>query len=200
MSVFAITVTKETNGLLRLPVFVSDTSNPKDPPVVLALLDGGANCNLISNSRARSIQLVPTLEDGKITFANDSRSTITHSLLLNVTAKYQDIKFTFQAKFFICPCSEDLILGRSTLNATGLIHLYITDDVAPNPFKPTASVSNVVIDIVDDQSGELDDAIVPHPEPAFHDSTPNLWIPYCSSLGIPYEIFFDLIDWFARHT
>ena len=166
----------------------------------MALLDGGANCNLISNSRARSIQLVPTLEDGKITFANDSRSTITHSLLLNVTAKYEEIKFTFQAKFFICPCSEDLILGRSTLNATGLIHLYITEDVAPNPFKPTASVSNVVIEIVDDQSGELDDAVVPHPEPAFQDSTPNLWIPYCSSLGIPYEIFFDLIDWFARHS
>lgn len=144
--------------------------------------------------------MVPTLEDGKITFANDSRSTITHSLLLNVTAKYEEIKFTFQAKFFICPCSEDLILGRSTLNATGLIHLYITEDVAPNPFKPTASVSNVVIEIVDDQSGELDDAVVPHPEPAFQDSTPNLWIPYCSSLGIPYEIFFDLIDWFARHS
>ena len=98
-------MTKETNGLLRLPVTIDGSiSNPKDPPcILLALLDGGANCNLISNSRARSLKIVPQIEEGRIQFGNASNDLISESLLLRITAKYEEIKFTFEAKFLICP-------------------------------------------------------------------------------------------------
>jgi hypothetical protein len=195
-------VTKETNGLLRLPITIDGSiSNPKDPPsILLALLDGGANCNLISNSKARSLQVAPQKEEGKIQFGNASNDLISESLLLRITAKYEEIKFTFEAKFLICPCSEDLLIGRPTLNSTGLIHLYITDDVSPNPFSCNVANSKVIIEILDDSTGELDEIVDVPTEPAFYEETQNLWISYCSSLGIPYEIFFDLIDWFARNT
>jgi hypothetical protein len=181
-------------------VFVPDTSNPKDPPPLLALLDGGANCNLISNSRARLMQEATSFEEGNITFGNDSRVTITHSLLLDVTAKYEEFQFTFQAKFFICPCSEDMIIGRPTLNTTGLIHLYITDECAPNPFPFAVNSSNIVIELEEDASGELEEEPVAPSEPAFDLDTEDLWESYSNTLGIPYSIMFDLIDWFARNT
>ena len=38
---------------------------------VLALLDGGANCNLISNRRARYLSFEPTREEGNIKFGNE---------------------------------------------------------------------------------------------------------------------------------
>ena len=181
-------MTKTTNGLLRLPVIIDDESlsNPKDPPyILLALLDGGANCNLISNSRARSLQISPQKEEGKIQFGNSSDDTITESLWLRITAKYEEIKFTFEAKFLICSCSEDLLLGRPTLNSTGLIHLYITDEVSPNPFSCNTVNSNVIIEILDDSVGELDEVSEVSAGPAFLEETQNLWIIYSSSLGIP---------------
>jgi hypothetical protein len=78
--------------------------------------------------------------------------------------------------------------------------LYITDDVSPNPFSCNVGNSKVVIEILDDSTGELDEIVDVFAGPAFNEETQNLWISYCSSLGIPYEIFFDLIDWFARNT
>jgi hypothetical protein len=151
---------------LRLPVVVTgDTMNPKDPPTLIqALLDGGANCNLISNSRAKSLAIVPHIEEGNIKFGNTSSCSISHSLFLDLTANYNDIQFTFHAKFFICNCAEDIIIGRPTLNSTGLIHLFVTvGDVAPNPFE----VHNISIEIMDDQSGELDDSEILPEEPRF---------------------------------
>ncbi len=146
------------------------------------------------------MQVEPIIEEGKITFGNESRVTITQSLLLNVTVKYEEIQFTFQAKFFICPCSEDMIFGRLTLNSTGLIHLYITKDCAPNPFSFEANSSNVIIELVEDASGELDEVPTAHSESAFDLDTEDLWESYSKYLGIPYSILFDLIDWFSRNT
>lgn len=172
--------------------------NPKDPPALIqALLDGGANCNLISNSRAKSLAIVPHVEEGSIKFGNTSSCSITHSLFLELTANYNDIQFTFHAKFFICNCPEDIIIGRPTLNSTGLIHLYVTvGDVAPNPFE----VHNIDIEIMDDQSGELDDSEIIPDEPAFCADTEDLWIHFCSLLGTEPDVFFDVLDWSARNT
>jgi hypothetical protein len=163
--------------------------NSKDPPnALLALLDGGANCNLISNSRAKSLDIVPQVVEGNIKFGNTSSCHITHSLLLDLTANYNDIQFTFRANFFICNCPEDLIIGRPTLNSTGLIHLYVTvGDVAPNPFE----VHNIDIEIMDDQSGELDDSEICRDEPAFCEDTENLWTHFCSLLNTEPDTFFD---------
>jgi hypothetical protein len=56
----------------------------------LALLDGGANCNLISNSKAKSLDIVPQVEEGNIKFGNTSSCRITHRLFLALTAKYNE--------------------------------------------------------------------------------------------------------------
>ncbi len=194
-------MTEETNGLLRLPVVVLDTSNPKDPPLMMALLDGGANCNLISNSRARYLSVEPAREEGNIKFGNDSKNMITSSLTLDILVRYEGIKFVFQSKFFVCNCSEDLIIGRPTLNSTGLIHLYITEaDVAPNPFVVNSVSSKIIIDILDDQTGEHNDEDVISSELAFDQDTENLWVRFCSDLGVDPDVLFDLIDWSARNT
>jgi len=203
LGVFTVTISLEKNGLLRLPVVVTeDTFNPKDPPpVLLALLDGGANCNLISNSRARSLAIVPQLEEGIINFGNTSSSMITHSLVLALTATYNELQFTFHAKFLICNCPEDIIIGRPTLNSTGLMHLYICEgDVAPNPFEVHTVSSKISIEILDDESGELNDVEAKSDEPAFSAETENLWIPFCSMIKTEPEVMFNVMDWCARNT
>jgi hypothetical protein len=176
------------------------TSNPKDPTPILALLDGGANCNLISNRRAILSQVEPKIEEGNIKFGNDSTNMITQSVMLEITAKQGLISFTFKAKFFICELSEDMIIGRPTLNSTGLIHLYITEgDVSPNPF---AVHSSIIIETMDDKLGELDedDDVERFVEPAFDQNTVNLWEKFSESLGISSEELFNLIYWAASQT
>ena len=54
------------------------------------------------------------------------------------------------------------------MNSTGLIHLYTSGcDVAPNPFEVHAASSDISIEILDDQVGELNDDEVLPEEPAF---------------------------------
>lgn len=167
----------------------------------MALLDGGANCNLISNSRARSLHIVPQIEEGNIRFGNASQNKITHSLFLALTAKYNEVTFTFHEKYFICDCPEDIIIGRPTLNSTGLIHLYISGcDVAPNPFELHAYSSDISIEILDDQVGELNDDEVLPEEPAFCDDTEDLWIHFCSLIKSEPDVLFNVLDWCARNT
>jgi hypothetical protein len=49
------------------------------------------------------LKIAPQIEEGRIHIGNASKDLISESLLLRITAKYEEIKFTFEAKFLICP-------------------------------------------------------------------------------------------------
>lgn len=197
-------MTTETNGLLRLPLKILN-SNPKDPPVIVALLDGGANCNILSNSRAKLLQLDFDVEQGGITFGNCGKESTSKSVILTLKATHGEISFVFSAKFFIVPrASQDLIIGRPTLNSTGLIHLYVDDtDCSPNPFLAEVNAHSIKIEDIDypDADSEGEDSVAVDPEiVSFNKDTACLWTEYAKSIDCDVETLFKAMDWFARNT
>jgi len=202
---FTVTVTQETNGLLKLPLTVF-TSNPKDPPQhFVALLDGGANCNLISNSRARSLQVDTTIEQGEIKFGDTTGKAVSKSMLLTLEVTSGKITFAFSAKFYIVEnAQQELLIGRPTLNATGLIHLYTFHvECAPNPFLNEINALDIKIHDIDEPNAESEDEDIEEVDPtaeAFNDSTPDMWEELCKTLRCSQAQLFKTMDWFARFT
>ena len=205
MKCFTVTVTQETNGLLKLPLTVF-TSNPKDPPqYIVALLDGGANCNLISNSRARLLQVGTIIEQGEVIFGDKSEQSVSKSMFLTLEATSGKITFTFSAKFYIVEkAQQELLIGRPTLNATGLIHLYTFQVVcAPNPFLKEVNALDIKIYDIDEPNAESEGEDAENADTtaeAFNDSTPDLWEELCTTLNCNKTQLFNTMDWFARFS
>lgn len=179
------------------------TSNPKDPPSIDALLDPGANCNIISNSRARLLHLVLDQERGEIKFPIGGES-ISESVVLALRVSQGDISFVFTAKFFVIPnANQELLIGRPTLNATGLIHLFIDDTCSPNPFLADVNVHEIKIEDIDYPNADSEGEDEPDVDPkviAFNDDTPCLWSEYADTVGCDLPTLFTAMDWFARHS
>jgi hypothetical protein len=199
---FSIRVTKESNGLLRLPLEIL-TSNPKDPPLSDALLDPGANCNIISNSRASDLQLFLCQEQGEIKFPIGGES-VSKSVILTLRVTQGEISFVFTDKFYVIPnSSQELLLGRPTLNSTGLIHLFIGEFCSPNPLLPEINIHEIKIEDVDypDADSEGEDPIESDPKLiAFDENTPCQWTEYASTIGCDINSLFTAMDWFARNS
>ena len=121
-------MSEKKDGLLRIPLCM-DSKNPKDPPQ--ALLDTGANCNLISSDYASHNFDQDIIENSmptrRIKFANKSRSETCKQLNMNFDIDQHGVIKCFNAEFLVCPdLCENVILGRPFLDSSGLTHLCIT--------------------------------------------------------------------------
>ena len=194
-------MTEKKDGLLRIPLCM-DSKNPKDPPQ--ALLDTGANCNLISSDYASHNFDKDIIENSmptrRIKFANKSRSETCKQLNLNFDIDQNGVIKCFNAEFLVCPdLCENVILGRPFLDSSGLTHLCITSSTAPNPFEP--SINQIVIEHLDDKDGEGEDAIEPDQDlVSFDVDTSDIWIDFAAQFQLTPTEFFNAIAWAATNT
>ena len=180
-----------------------ENKNPKDPPQ--ALLDTGANCNLLSSEYATKNfeqHLNSTSSSTRrIKFANKSKSETCKQITLSFEIEQKGIIICFEAEFLVCPdLCEDVILGRPFLDSSGLTHLCITLSTAPNPFEPL--VNHIAIEHLDDKDGEDDsDNVDPiESESAFDTTTTDIWEAYASQFNLSPVQFFNAIAWAALKT
>ncbi len=173
------------------------TKNPKDPTSIMmnALLDTGANCNVISN-RFSSILNLEVHSKRRIRFANTGNSQEASICSISFQIEHSDLILKFDAEFYCCDIVEDIILGNPFLKKTGLVYLCLVDS-ADNPF---LSQVNVLEELVTDIDGECEE-LEPSQEKAYDEDTENPWNCFASSLGIQsIESLFAVIVYYALHT
>ena len=153
--------------------------NPKDPPSIelCALLDTGANCNVISK-RYEHLFNVSNNSKRRIRFATEENSQLASIRKGKFSIEYQELNLEFEAEFYSCDIVEDVILGNPFLKRTGIVFLCL-EGAADNPFLPT--IHNLQ-ELVGDQDGECEEvdsvdelatshcriecsALHPHPQP-----------------------------------
>ncbi len=176
---------------------MSESKNPKDPPNIHlhALLDTGANCNIISN-RHEHLFDVSCSPKRRIRFATDDNSQLASICNLKFFIEHQELKLGFDAEFYICNIVEDMILGNPLLKRTGIIYLCLKDS-ADNPFLP--SVHNLE-ELVGDHDGECE-ANESIEGLSFHPDTENIWVSFAESCGLQSpEDLFTVIVYYALHT
>jgi hypothetical protein len=201
-SCFHIKYTSESkDGLLRFKIYFQEIKNPKDP--TRALLDTGANCNLISSIFVENnfVQKIPISASRRVKFANKTKSELCSVITLSFDIEHCGIFKSFSAEFLICKdICETVIMGRPFLDQSGLMHLCVTSETASNPFLFTAY--RIEIEHLDDKDGEDDiDTIEPIlSERAFDDSTTNLWILFADQFQLSPKEFFNTIAWAAINT
>ena len=201
---FQVVITEVSDGLLRFPIDLQNR-NPKDPPFkAIALFDTGANCNIINTKFSVYLgKESATHQPAKrIKFANKSKSEMCCTVILKFEIEYHDQRCQFEAEFLVCELVEDVIFGRGLLDATGLLHLIITENTSPNPFESDCSANNVVIDHLDDKDGEDGDediAQLPPPNlpPAFSNDTVDIWAGFAEQYGLDVEGLFRVTAWAA---
>ena len=144
--------------------------------LMLALLDTGANCNVISQRFKESLQV--TDKHTKITFANKENSEIASLCNISFCIEHDDMTLNFQAEFFICNIAEDIILGNPFLKRTGVIYLCL-NGAAANPFRPQL---NHVEELFGDEDGEFE-TVTAAEGVAFDPDTINLWEQFAVKCG-----------------
>ena len=160
-----------------------------------ALLDTGANCNVISNRFSTSL-ILETNSKRRIRFANTGNSQEATMCTVAFQIEHCDIILEFVAEFFCCDIVEDIILGNPFLKKTGLVYLCLADS-AGNPFLPKV---NTLEELVTDVDGECEEVESSH-ENAFDDTTENPWICFATTVGISsMEELFNVIVYYALHT
>ena len=159
-----------------------------------ALLDTGANCNVISQRFKESLQVVD--KHTKITFANKENSEMASLCNISFCIEHDDLNLNFQAEFFICNIAEDIILGNPFLKRTGVIYLCL-NGAAANPFRPQL---NHVEELFGDEDGEFETVKVGEGV-AFDPDTIDLWEQFAVDCGLRNaEEFFIVLVYFALHT
>jgi hypothetical protein len=126
-------------------------------------------------------------------------------MFLTLKATSGNVTFIFSAKFYIMDeAPQDLLIGRPTLNATGLIHLYTFEvDCAPNPFSKTVNSLDIQIEDIDEPNAESEGEDAEEVDPtmeAFNDSTFDMWEELCETLKCNKTQLFKTMDWFARSS
>ena len=159
-----------------------------------ALLDTGANCNVISQRFKESLQVID--KHAKITFANKENSEMASLCNISFRIEHDDMILNFQSEFFICNIAEDIILGNPFLKRTGVIYLCL-NGAAANPFRPQL---NNVEELFGDEEGEFETVIVDEGV-AFDPDTIDLWEIFAVACGLRNaEEFFNVLVYFALHT
>jgi hypothetical protein len=159
-----------------------------------ALLDTGANCNVISQRFKESFQV--TDKQTKITFANKENSEIASLCNISFCIEHDNMTLNFQAEFFICDIAEDIILGNPFLKRTGVIYLCL-NGAAANPFHPQL---NHVEELFGDEDGEFE-TVTAGEGVAFDPDTIDLWEQFAAICGLRNaEEFFNVLVYFALHT
>ena len=102
------------------------SKNPKDPTFIVlnALLDTGANCNVISNRFSTSL-IFETNSKRRIRFANTGNSQEATMCSLVFQIEQCDTVLEFIAEFYCCDIVEDIILGNPFLKKTALKTFFI---------------------------------------------------------------------------
>ena len=170
------------------------SKNPKDPTFIVlnALLDTGANCNVISN-RFSTFLTLETNSKRRIRFANTGNSQEASMCSVSFQIEHSNTILEFIAEFYCCDIVEDIILGNPFLKETGLVYLCLADS-ADNPFLPKV---NTLEELVTDVEGECEEVDSSH-ENAFDDDTENPWICFATTLGISsMESLFKVIVYYA---
>lgn len=109
----------------------------------------------------------------------------------------------FEGVFLVADIAEDIILGRTLLDSTGLLHLCITDATAPNPFTTDAQcTSSIQIDHFDDTVGEGEDPPpqCPTSEPAYDMDTEDIWVGFAIQFDVTPSQLFSFMAWAAIET
>ena len=120
-SCFQIRLSQNRGGLTRHVINVkSESMNPKDPPSIelCALLDTGANCNVISK-RYEHLFNVSGTSKRRIRFATEDNSQLASIRKGKFSIEYQELNIEFEAEFYSCDIVEDVILGNPFLKRTG---------------------------------------------------------------------------------
>ena len=159
-----------------------------------ALLDTGANCNVVSQRFKESLQVID--KHTKITFANKENSEMASLCNISFSIAHDDMILNFQAEFFICNIAEDIILGNPFLKRTGVIYLCL-NGAAANPFGPQL---NHVEELFGDEDGEFE-TVTDAEGVAFDPDTIDLWEQFAVICGLRNaEEFFNVLVYFALHT
>ncbi len=173
------------------------SKNPKDPTLVElnALLDTGANCNVVSK-RHEHLFDVSEHSQRKIRFATNDNSQLASVCKAKIFIEYHDLVLEFETEFYLCDIVEDVILGNPFLKRTGIIFLCLKD-AADNPFVP--KVQNLQ-ELVGDQDGECEDVDLPD-DLAYDVDTEDVWVPFAEACGLgSSDDLFVVIVYFALHT
>jgi hypothetical protein len=159
-----------------------------------ALLDTGANCNVISRRYQNHLQLSDNYK--KIAFANTGNSEMASMCLISFSITQENLNLEYRTDFFVCDIAEDVILGNPFLKRTGIVYLCLSG-ASENPFLPKV---NRVEELIGDEEGEFEaDALVEGE--AFDETTENLWTTFASECGLQNaEELFIVIVYFALHT
>jgi hypothetical protein len=107
-----------------------------------------------------------------------------------------DVSKTFQADFLICNISETAIIGRPFLDHSGLMHLLITSETAPNPFE----CNQVTVEHLAIHEDEDDDEPILSVPSAFDETTTDLWEDFAKQFGVDSKQFFKIIHFAATNT
>jgi hypothetical protein len=160
-----------------------------------ALLDTGANCNLVSTRFKHLFQCSETAKR-RIRFATAANSQLASVCVLIVRIESNGIPLEFESEFFVCDIIEDMILGNPTLKSTGIIHLCLNNSVN-NPFVPMV---NRVEELFGDEDGEHDAELV-NEGVAYDSDTINLWDEFAVSCGLANaDEFFIVLVYYAMKT
>lgn len=160
-----------------------------------ALLDTGANCNLISIRFKHLFQISET-SNRRIRFATAANSQMASVCVLSSRIESNGIPLEFNSEFFVCDIIEDMILGNPILKSTGMIYLCLSNS-ANNPFVPQI---NRVEELFGDEDGEYE-AITVNEDVAYDSDTINLWDQFAVSCGlVNADEFFIVLVYFAINT
>jgi hypothetical protein len=107
-----------------------------------------------------------------------------------------DVSKTFQADFLICNISETAIIGRPFLDHSGLMHLLITSETAPNPFE----CNQVTVEHLAIHEDEDDDQPITSVPSAFDETTTDLWENFAKQFDVDTKQFFKIIHFAATST
>jgi len=177
----------------------SESKNPKDPPQLElnALLDTGANCNIVS-TRFENHFLVSDITKRRVRFATSTNSQLATVCYISFQIQSNDILLEFMAEFFICDIVEEMILGNPFLKETGTIHLCL-EGSATNPFFLQPQIHHLE-ELIGDIEGECEDN-ASQEGMAFDSDTVDVWIEFAEHFGIgSTEHLFNVIVYYALHT
>jgi hypothetical protein len=105
----------------------------------------------------------------------------------------------FETEFLICNISEAIIIGRPFLDHSGLMHLLITPDTAPNPFDCNQVTVEHLASINDDEDEDVIEKQFETPT-AFDEETEDIWEIFAQHHGVDSQELFRLIHYAAMET
>jgi len=159
-----------------------------------ALLDTGANCNVISKRYKEHLEI--TDKHKKIAFANTNNSELASMCLISFSIMHENSHLEYRTEFFVCDIAEDVILGNPFLKRTGIVYLCLSG-ASENPFLPKI---NRVEELIGDEEGEFETDDLVEGE-AYDATTENLWTTFASKCGLQNaEELFIVIVYFALNT